>query len=77
MWGNADTSLVPTNWPLETSIFHFVSCCPRPPQSCPVASWNYNFVCAVMAPAGLRQSESVLAQAAALDVLRLPELGFG
>lgn len=33
MQGHGDTGLVPTNWPLETSIFHFASCCPRPPKA--------------------------------------------
>lgn len=44
------------DWPPETSIFHLAV---PGPQSCPVAGGNYNFVYAVMAPAGMRQSESV------------------
>lgn len=41
-----------------------------------MASKSYNFVCAVMTLAGMRQSESVSVQAAGQDVMRLLELGF-
>lgn len=77
----AGTGLVPTDWPLETSIFHIASCClrflPPPPKAvlCPAGT----IILSMLSWLQLGQDRASLshAQAATLDVMRLPELGFG
>lgn len=58
MWRHAEAGLVPPKRLLETPFFILPLAVPGP-KSHPMASGNYHSVCAVTAPAGMRQRESV------------------